>query len=380
MKFENFSQSPQSGDNHYKTLKVSPEASGYEIEEAFKRLAAQSTHQDTRLGSGVEVQDFSKLFQAYVALSDEEKRSAYDRQLVSGERAPKPKPNKEVDVKFLDNDINDLLQFVSYKVKNDPWSIPDFIDFLEESGRLANDQKQQETSRILLESLNNQINFKPSSRYYESLSPSDQALFDELAKRDKALLMMMGILEKQKPAEFKEVMDDYFKSARQNKIKMDQADKAPENLHETKKKTQQPEEDKSGRPSKQRAYEKKDVRPLAEGLGAKKDVLGERLVDLSTGREVGFIYKNIKYLDGAIIGTSTTGYKYILDRSGRSSFSYRDIVIRDGLAIGITAGSEYWLDKTTGRELSYSYKRIEKEDGRVIGINSLGRKEEIRPR
>ena len=81
--------------NHYALLQLEPSASAQELRQAFRRLS-KLYHPDTTTLPEVEAQEaFGRLQQAYHALSDPERRRAYDASLVATLAAtpPAPPPN-----------------------------------------------------------------------------------------------------------------------------------------------------------------------------------------------------------------------------------------------------------------------------------------------
>ncbi|WP_411868349.1 J domain-containing protein [Vulcanococcus limneticus] len=81
--------------NHYELLQLEPSASAQELRQAFRRLS-KLYHPDTTTLPEVEAQEaFGRLQQAYHALSDPERRRAYDASLVATLAAtpPAPPPN-----------------------------------------------------------------------------------------------------------------------------------------------------------------------------------------------------------------------------------------------------------------------------------------------
>lgn len=84
--------------DHYKTLNITRRANIAEIKKAFRRLAMQY-HPDKMQGSS-SVEKFAEVQQAYLVLSDPEKRAAYDYELYlsgpSRNRRPEPVTALEV--------------------------------------------------------------------------------------------------------------------------------------------------------------------------------------------------------------------------------------------------------------------------------------------
>ena len=81
--------------NHYALLQLEPSASAQELRQAFRRLS-KLYHPDTTTLPEAEAQEaFGRLQQAYHALSDPERRRAYDASLVATLAAtpPDPPPN-----------------------------------------------------------------------------------------------------------------------------------------------------------------------------------------------------------------------------------------------------------------------------------------------
>jgi len=78
--------------NHYELLQLEPSASAQELRQAFRRLS-KLYHPDTTTLPEVEAQEaFGRLQQAYHALSDPERRRAYDASLVATLAATPPAP------------------------------------------------------------------------------------------------------------------------------------------------------------------------------------------------------------------------------------------------------------------------------------------------
>jgi len=81
--------------NHYELLRLEPTASAQELRQAFRRLS-KLYHPDTTTLPDAEAQEaFGRLQQAYHALSDPERRRAYDASLVAtlAPTPPAPPPN-----------------------------------------------------------------------------------------------------------------------------------------------------------------------------------------------------------------------------------------------------------------------------------------------
>ncbi len=209
--------------------------------------------------------------------------------------------------------------------------------------------------------------------------------FKKEASKDKELMMML-MLSKNMPGmeeEFKKVLNSSYKVFKMKK----QHEKESRELRQREEELDRMQEELRGGNFQSSSFsgktrEHNNIRDIDESLGIERDILGnERLVDLKTGRQIGYSsYKIIEFVSGAIIATDIIGNKYVLNRKGDRSFeSFRDIQVRDGLVIGKDIlDNEKLIDKHTGETISRGmYKKIIREGGKIYGINILGRKEEI---
>lgn len=87
---------PRGPANHYDLLQLEPTASAQELRQAFRRLSKLYHPDTTALPDGEAQEGFRRLQQAYYALSDPERRRAYDASLVAplapAAAAPPPAP------------------------------------------------------------------------------------------------------------------------------------------------------------------------------------------------------------------------------------------------------------------------------------------------
>ncbi|MEY4358954.1 MAG: hypothetical protein RLZZ631_440 [Cyanobacteriota bacterium] len=84
--------------NHYELLEIAPQASQQELRQAFRRLSKRY-HPDTTTLPDAEAQEgFRRLQQAYLTLSDPQRRSAYDASLRAIQPAQRPAVRQPVAV------------------------------------------------------------------------------------------------------------------------------------------------------------------------------------------------------------------------------------------------------------------------------------------
>ncbi|MFM7653274.1 MAG: J domain-containing protein [Vulcanococcus sp.] len=80
-----------SSATHYQLLQISPEASGTELRQAFRSLSKRYHPDTTELPEQEASEAFRRLQQAYLTLSDPERRRAYDATLRAIAPAPAPR-------------------------------------------------------------------------------------------------------------------------------------------------------------------------------------------------------------------------------------------------------------------------------------------------
>jgi curved DNA-binding protein CbpA len=371
MKFGNFENPQPKSENYYDILGISRDASQEEIRKAYRKLDKES-HPDA-VGSDSKAEDFLKVTEAYENLADKDKRAEYDR-----------------------------ATFTTHEYSNN-----------------KNGERRSSGGSIL------------HGEYYNTLNDKEKIFYDEMIK-DKTIKMILEILAIQKPEEFEKTVKDYFAVAYQSQKELEKLrqkayqsqkdlEKADQDLKDITKrreelKRQQEELEKNG-DSYGSSYKSNlgsswgddfhsglsdnlsdsnfssfmrggqrfgshEVRNLVGNLGVESSLGYERLVDQNTGRSVGYgSYKKIEYQNGIIIGMDSLGRKSIINKDGSHNYSsYQDIIFRDGLVIGRdTFGHEQLVDKNTGKQVGYrSYDKIYKEGGKIFGVNTLGRREEIK--
>ena len=84
--------------NHYELLQITPEASTPELRQAFRRLSKRFHPDTTELPETEAQEGFRRLQQAYLTLSDPERRRAYDATLRAVTSAERPMPRTTVTV------------------------------------------------------------------------------------------------------------------------------------------------------------------------------------------------------------------------------------------------------------------------------------------
>ena len=80
-----------SSATHYQLLQISPEASGMELRQAFRSLSKRYHPDTTELPEQEAKEAFRRLQQAYLTLSDPERRRAYDASLRAIQPGPSPR-------------------------------------------------------------------------------------------------------------------------------------------------------------------------------------------------------------------------------------------------------------------------------------------------
>jgi hypothetical protein len=78
--------------SYYQLLQISPEASGTELRQAFRSLSKRYHPDTTELPEPEAREAFRRLQQAYLTLSDPDRRRAYDATLRAVQPGPLPKP------------------------------------------------------------------------------------------------------------------------------------------------------------------------------------------------------------------------------------------------------------------------------------------------
>ncbi|MEY4298074.1 MAG: hypothetical protein RLZZ423_1253 [Cyanobacteriota bacterium] len=78
--------------SYYQLLQISPEASGTELRQAFRSLSKRYHPDTTELPEPEAREAFRRLQQAYLTLSDPDRRRAYDASLRAVQPGPLPKP------------------------------------------------------------------------------------------------------------------------------------------------------------------------------------------------------------------------------------------------------------------------------------------------
>ena len=76
--------------NHYELLEIAPQASQQELRQAFRRLSKRYHPDTTSLPDQEAEEGFRRLQQAYLILSDPQRRQAYDAGLRAMQPAPRP--------------------------------------------------------------------------------------------------------------------------------------------------------------------------------------------------------------------------------------------------------------------------------------------------
>ena len=77
--------------NHYERLEIAPKASQQELRQAFRRLSKRYHPDTTSLPEAEAQEGFRLLQQAYLTLSDPQRRQAYDASLIGAATLASPR-------------------------------------------------------------------------------------------------------------------------------------------------------------------------------------------------------------------------------------------------------------------------------------------------